>query len=127
MRSAGFMRSSACVRAQSLQSCQLFATPWTVASQTPLSMGFSRQEYWSGLPCPPPGDLPDPEIEPVTLMSPALAGGFFTTLPLGSPDTTPRDADLRGEAGPMHLRFQGTPGDVHSFSQHIFTMCWMFF
>ena len=45
----------------------------------PLSMGFSRQEYWSGLPCPPPGDLPDPEIEPVSLMSPALAGGFFTT------------------------------------------------
>ena len=42
-------------------------------------MGFSRQEYWSGLPCPPPADLPDPGIEPVSLMSPALAGGFFTT------------------------------------------------
>ena len=42
-------------------------------------MGFSRQEYWSGLPCPPPGDLPNPEIEPTSLMSPALAGGFFTT------------------------------------------------
>ena len=41
-------------------------------------MGFSRQEYWSGLPCPPPGDLPDPGIEPVSLLSPALAGGFFT-------------------------------------------------
>ena len=48
-------------------------------SQPPLSMGFSRQEYWSGLPCPPPGDLPNPGIEPVSLMSPALAGGFFTT------------------------------------------------
>ena len=53
----------------------LFVTPWTVACQAPLSMGFSRQEYWSGLPCPPPGDLPYPGIEP---MSPALAGRFFT-------------------------------------------------
>ena len=58
---------------------QLLATLWTVARQAPLSMGFSRQEYWSGLPCPPLGDLPDPGIEPVSLMSPALAGNFFTT------------------------------------------------
>jgi len=42
-------------------------------------MGFSRQEYWGGLPCPPPGDVPDPGIKPASLMSPALAGGFFTT------------------------------------------------
>ena len=55
---------------------QLFVTPWTVALQAPLPMGFSRQEYWSGLPFPSPGDLPDPGIEPV---SPALAGEFFTT------------------------------------------------
>ena len=47
--------------------------------QAPLSMGFSRQEYWGGLSCLPPGDLPDPGIEPLPLMSPALAGGFFTT------------------------------------------------
>ena len=58
---------------------QLFATLRTVACQAPLSMGFSRQEYWSGLPCTSPGHLPDPGIEPVSLMSPALAGGFFTT------------------------------------------------
>ena len=58
---------------------QLVVTPWTIAHQAPLSMGFSRQEYWSGLPCPPPGDLPDPGIEPVSLMSPALAGRFLTT------------------------------------------------
>ena len=57
----------------------LFAAPWTVASQVPLSMGFSTQEYWSGLPRPSPGELPDPGIEPMSLMSPALAGGFFTT------------------------------------------------
>ena len=54
-------------------------TPWTVARQAPLSTGFSRQEHWSGLPWPPPGDLPDPGIEPSCLMSPALAGSFFTT------------------------------------------------
>ena len=61
---------------------QLFATPWTVATtspQAPLSMGFSRQDYRSGLPCPSPGDLPDAGVEPVSLMSPALASGFFTT------------------------------------------------
>ena len=58
---------------------QLFATPGTVAHQASLSMGFSRQEYWSGLPCPPLGDLPNPGIEPVTLTSPALADSFFTT------------------------------------------------
>ena len=45
---------------------QLFATPWTVAHQAPLSMGFSRQEHWSGLPCPPPGNLPDPGIKPIS-------------------------------------------------------------
>ena len=54
-------------------------TLWTVDRQAPLSIGFSRQEYWSGLPCPPPGDLPVPGIEPAYLRSPALAGGFFTT------------------------------------------------
>ena len=52
---------------------QLFATPWTVAHQALLSMGFSRQEYWSGLPCPPPRDLPNPGNEPEPLMSPTLA------------------------------------------------------
>ena len=57
---------------------QLCATPWIVACQAPLPMGFSRQEDWSRLPCPPPGDLPDPGIELVSLMSPALARGFFT-------------------------------------------------
>ena len=53
------------------------AAPWTVAHQAPLSMGFFRQECWSGLPCPSSGDLPDPEIEPTSPVSPALAGGFF--------------------------------------------------
>ena len=56
----------------------LFATLWTVAHQDPLSMGFSRQEYWRGW-CPPPGDLPDPVTEPASLISSALASEFFTT------------------------------------------------
>ena len=90
-----------CVRVKSLQSCPVnSATLWTVTCQAPLSMGFSRQEYWSGLLCPtpgdPPGDLPNPGIEHTSLTSPALAGvrgvrcyhlgsphalagGFFTT------------------------------------------------
>ena len=62
-----------------------FVTPWTVANQLPRFMKFPRQEYWSGLSFPPPGDLPNPEIEPTSLASPALAGRFFTTAPPGKP------------------------------------------
>ena len=65
--------------AQSLSRVRLSVTPQTVAHQVPLSMGFSRQEYRSRLPCPPPGDLPDPGVEPASLMSPASADRFFTT------------------------------------------------
>ena len=62
-----------------LLSCvQFFATLWTVAHQAPLSMQFSRQESWSGLACPPPGDLPNPGTKPASLTSPVLAGRFFT-------------------------------------------------
>ena len=68
-----------CVHAKLLQSCLTLCHPMDSACQAPLSMEFSRQEYWSGLPCPPPGDLPDPGIEPMSLMSPALAGRFLTT------------------------------------------------
>ena len=69
-----------CVRVCVL-SCfsRVFGTLWTVARQAPLSMGFSRQEYWSGLLCPPPEDLPHPGMEPTSPASPALAGGFFPT------------------------------------------------
>ena len=62
-----------------LNHVRFFVTPWTVAHQAPLSVGFYRQKYWSGLLCPPPGDLLDPGIEPMSLVSPALAGEFFTT------------------------------------------------
>ena len=60
-------------------------TPWTATCQAPLSMGFFRQEYWSGLPVPSPGDLPDPGLEPETPMSPARTGGFSTTEPPEKP------------------------------------------
>ena len=73
---------------QSLSRVWLFATLWTVARQAPLSMGFSRQEYWRGLPFPPPGDLPDPGIKPASLVSLALAGRFFTTELPGKPTHT---------------------------------------
>ena len=70
----------------SVLSCfRLFADPWTVARQAPLSMGYPMQEYWSGLPFPPPGDLPNPGIEPRSPASPALAGGFFTPEPSEKP------------------------------------------
>ena len=66
-------------------SVRLFMTSWTVAHQAPLSMGFPRQENWTGLLFPPPGDLTNPGTEPKSLRSPALAGRFFTTEPWGKP------------------------------------------
>ena len=62
-----------------LSHVRFFVTPWSVARQAPLSMEFPRQGYWSGMSCPPPGDLPDSGIEPASVASPALASGFFTT------------------------------------------------
>ena len=95
----------------------LFATPWTVACQVPLSVGFSRQEYWNGLPSPPPGNLPNPGIEPASL---ALAGVFFTTRAtcevlrefakiqsLGS-QTTLLDWILEGVSWVLHILFKAS-------------------
>ena len=70
------------VKVKSLSRAQLFATSWTIAYQAPQSMGFSRQEYWSGLPFPSPGDLPNPGIEPG---SPALQTDALLSAPLGKP------------------------------------------
>ena len=82
---------------------QLFGTPWTAARQSPLSMEFSRQEYWSGLPFPPPGGaLPDPGIEPA---SPALTGGFFTTEPPGKQALGNRDLFYFSEGQPADQLF----------------------
>ena len=73
------------MHAKSLRSVQLFATPRTVAHQAPLSMGFSRQEYWSGLSYPPVEDLSDPGIEPASLMFPACQVNFLSLMPPGKP------------------------------------------
>ena len=72
------------MKSEVTQSCRLFVILWTVAHQAPLSMGFSRQEYWSGLPFPSPGDLPDPGIEP---RSPALQADALTSEPPGKPNS----------------------------------------
>ena len=74
-----------CVRASHCSHARLFVTLWTVAHQTSLPMRFCRQEYCSGLPCPPPGDLPNPGIELVSLTPPALASGFFISVTPGKP------------------------------------------
>ena len=77
-----------------IQSCLTFAILWAIAHQAPLSMGFPRQEYWSGLPFPSPGDLPTTGIEPMPPESPVLAGGFFTTEPPVKPHTEGRGVQI---------------------------------
>ena len=84
------------MKVKSLSCVQLFATPWTVAYQAPLSMGFSRQEYWSGLPFPSPGDLPDPGIEP---RSPALRTDSLLSEPPGKLCSEASDYSYDGQSG----------------------------
>ena len=91
------------MRAQSLSYVLLFVTPRTVACQAPLSMGFLRQEYWSRLPFPSPGDLPDSGIKPT---SPALAGGFFTTEPPGKPNLIDSGPQIFILSGPLNTDCQ---------------------
>ena len=78
-RAGNIANNPICMCTKVLQSCPTFCNPMDYSPQAPLSMGLSKQEYWSGLPCPPPGDIPDPGIEPLSQASPALAGRFFTT------------------------------------------------
>ena len=82
----------------------IFVAPWTVAHQTPLSMGFSRQEYWSGLPVPPPWDLPNPGIKPGSPVFPALADRLFVTEPPGKPFSVQGSPNWCARAGssPFH-------------------------
>ena len=75
----------------------LFGILWTIVHQSPLPMGFSRQKYWNGLPCPLPGDLPHPGIKPESLMSPALAGGFLPLVPPGKPNSNLMELNLSGK------------------------------
>ena len=79
------MASRICVCAQSFRHVWIFVSPWTAALQALLSMGFPKQEYWTALPSPTQGDLLEPGMELMSLVFPALTGGFFTTAPLGKP------------------------------------------
>ena len=83
------------------------ATPWTVARQAPLSIGFPRQEHWSGLPFPSPGDPPGPGVQPLSPGSPALESVFFTTVPPGNPDYTGYNGLFRREPAPLILECEG--------------------
>ena len=99
------------MKVKSFSCVQLFATPWTVTYQAPLSMGFSRQEYWSGLPFPSPGDLPDPGTEPV---SPALQADALTSEPPGKPTINCKD-NIRSDQSLSRVRLcdsvnRSTPG-----------------
>ena len=112
----------------------LFVAPWTVACQAFLPMEFSKQEYWSGLPFPTLEDLPDPGIEPVSLVAPALAGGFFTTGLPGKPKLNhvlclvtqlcltlcdPMDCSPQGSSVHRNSPGKNTGGACHSLLQGI--------
>ena len=92
--------NGSCAVVSHLHCVQLFGIIWTRAHQAPLFMGFSRQGYWSGLPCSPSGDLPAPGIEPKSPMSPALAGGFFTT---STTWEAPRHMNISGFGDPRGI------------------------
>ena len=107
--------------AKSLSHVRLFVTSWAITHQVPLSMGFSRQEYWSGLPCFPPGDLADPRIERVSLLSPAVAGRFLTTsatwedpLP-GGGGNMPEELGAGRRSLTGHLKLVSLPEPVQHF------------
>ena len=101
-----------------------FVTPWTAALQAPLSMGFSRQEHWSGLPHPPPGDLSNSGIKPLSLMSPALAERFFITSTMSNFTFTfhfhALEKEMATHSGVLAWRIPGTvePGGLPSMASH---------
>ena len=113
---------------------QLFANPWTVAHQAPLSMGFSRKEYWNGLPWPPLEDLPKPRIEPAAFMSPALAGkGSLPLVPPGKcwyPNTSLNQEIIPIGSRTFHFPWdseedqKGTYIKRHPFFTHTRKTCW---
>ena len=96
-----------------------FVTLWTVARQAPLSLGFSRQGYWSALPCPPPGHHPDPGIKATSLMFPALAGKFCTTRPPGKPLINAvafkQMNDHERQIHPQRVDLPATQGNSHAY------------
>ena len=122
-----FMSSYRCAiqwtHSQSLRHVQLFVTPWTAACQAPLSMGFFRQEYCSGLPFPTPGDLPDTGIQPMSLASPALADRFFTTKPVNQFSHSVMSNSLRPH-GLQHARLPSPSPTPRAYSNSCPTSWW---
>ena len=112
-----------CICAKSFQTCPTLCAPMDyIACQAPLSIGFSRQEYWSRLPCPPPGDLPDPQIKPVSLRSPALAARFFTTRAIWE---THLNTTMKSESRPVvtnSFRPHGLCSPWNSPGQYVWSM-----
>ena len=102
----------------SLSHVQLFVAPWTIAHKAPLSMGFPRQEYWSGLPVPPPGDLPNLGIEPASPMAPELAGfpcgsaGKESACNVGDLGSIPRLGRSPGKGKGYSLQYSGLKNPV---------------
>ena len=101
---------------KSFSRVQLFVTPWTVVYQAPLSMGFSRQGYLSGLPFPSPGDLPDPGIQPGLSTSPSLTGGFFTPSDIWDCQSVQSLSCIRLSATPWTAARQASPSITNSQS-----------
>ena len=99
---------------QSLGRVPLFVTPWTLARQAPLPMEFSRQEYWSGLPFPLPGDLPDPGIEPESLAFPALAGWFFTARATWEDQSPLQQSVITNVSLLCYILLERSSGPVHT-------------
>ena len=98
-----------CVRAKAFQSCPALCDPMDCSTPVASVQGFSRQGYWSGLPCPPPGDLPLPGMEPISLTSPILAGRFFTTSTTRQKShQMATSSQLRGSQPGWELPFHGT-------------------
>ena len=104
------------MHAQPVSCAQLFATPWTIAYQASLSMGFSKQEHWSGTPFPPPGDLPDPGIQPLSPESPALASRFFTSKLPGKPRTSSNSC-YSGKGRDVHTKDEQSSNESAALRQ----------
>ena len=111
------------MKVKSLSRVRLFATPWTAAHQASLSMGLSRQEYWSGLPFPPPGDLPNPQIEPTSPAALALQADSLPSEPPAKPSVTPTELETIGK---IVLCENIQPGKSHSHLvlSSVFTETW---
>ena len=130
-----FQATNACMRAKVLHRIWLCAALRTYVSWDSLSMGFSRQEYWSGLPCPPPGGLPDPGIEPLSLTSPALAGGSFTTSATGEASSYQHNLTKhrvrRRWKEPLYFRISTLQCDINNFKSitvkfsKLMRKCWV--